>query len=93
MNIFEAAIDGNLDQIEELIKNGVDVNDIDDRDEYKRTALHFASSYGELETVQYLVGNGADVNSRDYKGRTPLYTASYFGNLEIVEYLESKGAE
>jgi len=65
-NIFEAAINGDLERIEFLISNGTDVNVMDPSQE-NLTPLHFAAQYGHLNVVEFLVNHGArvDIKSDD----------------------------
>jgi len=57
------------------------------------SALHYASMFGNLEIVKYLLEKGADIHLNSEAGIDALHHASKFGNLEIVKYLISKGAE
>jgi ankyrin repeat protein len=43
----------------------------------KRTPLHWAADYGQLEVMQYLVDNGGTVDVPDNFGITPLLAAVY----------------
>ena len=57
------------------------------RDSYGCTALHMASIYGQLKTVQLLLCQGADMSIRDNGGRTDLDWASSYGHLKVAECL------
>jgi hypothetical protein len=46
------------------------------RGDQKRTLLHSAAYYGNLEVVQKLIEYDADVNAKDQNGVTPFYLAS-----------------
>ena len=37
------------------------------RDEYDQTPLHFASENGHLSVVEYLLDHGADIDAQDEK--------------------------
>ena len=56
------------------------------------TSLHFASLYGHLSIVQYLISQGANIESEVNNRYTPLHFASLYGHLSIVQYLISQGA-
>eukprot|EP00475_Leptophrys_vorax_P033907 TRINITY_DN5404_c0_g1_i1.p1 TRINITY_DN5404_c0_g1~~TRINITY_DN5404_c0_g1_i1.p1 ORF type:complete len:327 (-),score=88.91 TRINITY_DN5404_c0_g1_i1:108-1088(-) len=56
------------------------------------TALHFATWYGKIEAVQWLVEHGANINSLDRYGYSPLCWAAWRGYLDIAEYLIQYGA-
>lgn len=63
------------------------------RDYDRRTALHVASSEGNLETVQYLIEVWhAKIHRSDRWGGSPLDDAHRHRHLNVVEYLRSKGA-
>jgi ankyrin repeat protein len=88
------AIENGIDVIQYLdilLKNDMDVNI---QDIWGKTALIYASFYGRLEVVKYLVEDGkADVNIKTNTGWTALMLASKFGRLDIVKYLKSIGTE
>jgi glutaminase len=56
----------------------------------QKTALHFASEFGQLSTVQYLSQAGANINAKDRWGATPLTYSKLFPN--ITKYLVSLNA-
>ena len=88
--IHDAARDGVIDQLEQLILQGVDVNGTD---ESQKTALHYASEQGHDDVVVFLLTNGADVNHEDEQAQTALILASARGQEEIVERLLAAGAD
>ena len=51
LNLFEAAKNGNLETVKELVERGAN---IETRDDYRWTVLMQASRYGYLEVVEYL---------------------------------------
>ena len=83
MDIFEAAKNGNIDRIKELLEEGVDINV---QNEKGFTALMSASSWSNLnsndETVKFLLENGADINIQTFTGKwTALMSAvRYIGD-------------
>ena len=87
--IHFASMGGILSVVQNLIeKLTVDINI---KDNYEKTPLHYACENGHLQNVEYLYSKGADMEANDYDGRTPLHYACQ-GHLPIVEYLLSKGA-
>ena len=56
-----------------LISNEANINV---KDEYGNTLLHYASLYGRSKIVKYLINKGADINKKNNKGNTPLHYAS-----------------
>ena len=77
-------------EMEELIKNGTNLNV---KDEWNKTPLHYASFKGYLDIVRILINNRVDVDVVDEWGRTPLHYASMKGYLDIVKILIESGAD
>ena len=85
-----AALLGQVDVLERLLKAGDDVNITDDSG---RTALHYAAQTGNSEIAQVLIRNGADVNLEDTSGLKPLALAIKGGKNDVVRTLLTAGAE
>ena len=88
--LMRAALDGNTEEVKELIHQGVDVNQ---RDENGRTALMFAVINSHYETMRVLLESGADVNAKSNKGGTALMGAASDGDLRMVQALLDGGAD
>ena len=73
IDIYSAALEGNLEIVKAAIENGQKANTADQEG---RTALMYASYDGRTEIIKYLLGNGAEVNLKDNAGRTALMMAS-----------------
>lgn len=56
------------------------------------SALYFASFSGNLDTVKFLVKNGADVNLKNSFNDTPVKIAMKRGHYKVVDFLVSNGA-
>ena len=74
----------------ELTEKGADV---DARDRWGRTLLHYASRDGEVEAVRTLIKAGADVNARDSDEDTPLLYAVNNGSSKALSTLIDAGAD
>ena len=55
--------------------------------------LYLAAGEGRLESVRYLLDQGAEVNAREKLGDTALTEAAYYGHLDIVKELIFHGAD
>ena len=82
--------DNGIKYIEDDKGNVVDVIDIEKRDRYSWTPLHYASWYDVLEIVKLLISKGADVNAKNYYGFTPLHSTK---TKEVANLLISHGAK
>ncbi|MCK5686777.1 ankyrin repeat domain-containing protein [bacterium] len=98
--LHRAALQGNFDEAEQLIKKGADVNN----KSTVGTPLYYAVDEGHVELVKLLIDNGANVNESNGIGYLPLDTA--IENLSIafsqedkdnfsiiIDYLKTKNAK
>lgn len=84
----QAVEDGDLDLVEELIKNGIDPN-VRGCDS---SALHAAVAMQHTEIVALLLAHeNIKVDVSDSEGRTPLWVAASDGHPEIVKMLLDTG--
>ena len=98
MDIWDAALHGNIRKIRELLDQGVNINS---KNEHGVTPLHIAASNSNstssLETVRFLLENGADPNIKKDYGNTALMEAAVNSNgtssLETVRLLLENGAD
>jgi ankyrin repeat protein len=88
--LLDAACQGNWRRIKKLLNSGVDVNA---KNEYGRTALHYAAYSGSAATARELLARGADVNAKDVSGWTPLRHAEHYGKIDVVRILVDAGAD
>jgi len=63
-----------------------DVN-LQEESNSKRTPLHWAADFGQVEVINYLVSKGAKVNVTDQYGITPLLAAVYENHPAAVRAL------
>ena len=82
--LIDAATNGQLDLIKNLIEQGVDLH------VESEAALRSAANYGHLDVVKYLVDRGADIH---VKNEYPLRWAANNGRLGVVKYLVEQGAD
>ena len=88
--LFKACTDGDLEKVKGLIEQGADVNA---KDKYGYTPLHFAVGNGYPKIVEVLLKNDAKVNAKNKNGITPLHLAACNGRTEIVELLKQHKGE
>lgn len=85
-----AVIYGCYECLEELIKNGGDVNETDKRG--KESLIFLSLSQGGFPYLRLLVRNGADVNKQNSMGYTPLISAVILSQYDMAEFLLNFGA-
>ena len=88
--LYDAVSGNRISKIEQLLKQGADVNA---KDEDGRTPLHDASYWDLVGIAKFLIENGADVNAKDKDGWTPLYRASHWDYVGIAKLLIENGAD
>jgi len=88
--IHQAAMQGNLEAVKQYLAAGKDVNA---KDGFGRTLLHWTADRGHQEIVEFLIANNADVNTQDMSGNTPLSLARNWSRNEIVEILGKHGGK
>jgi len=90
-DLFSAVKSNDLELAIQLIKDGADVNGID---ETGQSPLHHACYLGYLEIIKLLLDNGANVNKTVPKlALTPIHGATMNGNRSIVALLVDRGAD
>lgn len=83
--IKETAMNGHIEVIRKLIKEGVLVNQIKFSDSF--TCLHLACENGDHNLVQLLIDAGADVEECTGTGFAPIQIACLRGHIDIVRIL------
>ena len=90
-DIFMYASAGMLEELESLIKTGVDVNY---RNEKGATALYFSAKHGNLLCVRSLVKAGANVELGVFgTGMTPYLIAVKYERLDVMKELAESGCD
>lgn len=88
--VAEAAREGNVAEIERLLKRGADVNaPLPDG----ATALQWAAYHGDAKLTEKLLKAGADPRLANHNGATPLWLASARGDAAVVKALLAGGAD
>jgi len=77
-----------LELMDWLIAQGADINA---RDEYERTPLHYHAQVNNVEKVALLLERGADIEAQDKYKNTPLHFAEY--NAKVAQLFIQKGAD
>ncbi|RRT39669.1 hypothetical protein B296_00058991, partial [Ensete ventricosum] len=90
MHLLFMACQGDANGVEDLLKDGVDVNSIDLDG---RTALHIAACEGHVDVVRLLLSFRANIDARDRWGSTAAADAKYYGNAEVYDLLKARGAK
>ncbi|MCP3922080.1 MAG: hypothetical protein GY714_05775 [Desulfobacterales bacterium] len=72
-----------------IIEKGADVNK---RDWFNRTPLHYAAGKGNLDLAEMLLSNGAKLKVLDNKGYPPIAYAVTGLNLDLVKMMVARGA-
>ncbi|URD86009.1 serine threonine protein kinase [Musa troglodytarum] len=90
MQLLFLACQGDAKGVEDLLKDGVDVNSIDLDG---RTALHIAACEGHVDVVKLLLSFRANIDARDRWGSTAAADAKHYGNAEVYDILKARGAK
>jgi len=88
-SFLEAAQNGNIAQLRQMLAQGLDIN-VSNPD--RETALHMAAARGHFQAVIFLVNQGAYVNAPTIKRWIPLHHAVRFKHYNIANFLLQKGA-
>mmetsp|Transcript_8846 Transcript_8846/g.11527 ORF Transcript_8846/g.11527 Transcript_8846/m.11527 type:complete len:192 (+) Transcript_8846:66-641(+) len=90
LTIFSAASKGRINDVEEILSNGKNVNAVDADG---LSPLHWASDSNQLEMVRFLLGKGANVNLQEATGQTPLHLAMICGFEDVAQVLIDSGSD
>ena len=71
-----------------FFRNSADVNA---KDNFKWSPLHFACHAGQLDVVQYLLDKGAELDAQTANGGTPIMRAIESSRESVVSFLIGKG--
>ncbi|KAM0329261.1 hypothetical protein ACHAQA_004565 [Verticillium albo-atrum] len=87
--IVEAASDGNLQKVADLIHVGMDVNA---KDRWGWTALSMCAYGGYPAIAKLLLDHGADLDNIDVDGDTPTNLAAHRGHTDVVVLFDEERA-
>ena len=106
-SIYEAAEEGKIEEVKQLLTDGADLNA--KTDSYLETPLHYAAENGQKEVAQILINksadinakakwdrtplHGADLNPQDFENKTPLNEAIKYKHSEVAGILRKHGAK
>ncbi len=91
MVFFKAARGGDLDGLKSELEKGVSIDSVD---QYGITALAMAARNGQIESVRFLLGEGADPNiAENFYYSRPVDSALFFGHIEVADLLLRSGAD
>lgn len=88
--LHDAAARGDVAAVEQLLKDGVNVNS---KNSEGATPLHWAAFKGEVAVAKILLARGANINAKTRKGSTPLRLATTHKKAEMVRFLERRGGK
>ena len=83
--LFNAIRTSNAEMAQQAIDLGADVNA---RNKFGETSLHFAAWNGQPELAKLFIENGADMNAKNDRNETPLQLATKHGHPDVVKVLE-----
>lgn len=89
--LADAAEEGNLNEVKDLIKKGYDINK---GGVNNYTPLIVSAGRGRIQVVKFLLSKGAKVNAQTFWGENALMAASrYTNDKAVVEVLLKNGAD
>ena len=90
-DVWSAAENGDIEALQQLVKDGADLNT--SRADDQQLPLALATRNGHVEAVKFLLESGADVNGQDADGNTAALAAAFFGYSDVFEALVDAEAD
>jgi hypothetical protein len=91
MDVFNAAMEGNAEAIDQLLQLGAAINAHDERG---CTPMHKAAGDGQVNLIRALAVLGGDVNAPvTYNGWTPVHVAACVGRVNALRTMAVLGAD
>jgi len=81
---------GSLVDLEEAVREGAH---IELPNNVQRSAIHYATMYGHVDCVKFLIEHKANLNCRDQRGQTPVSWACCNGKDDCLQLLLDAGAD
>merc|ERR1711990_673137 len=88
VSLHDAAKRGDLQKVQEFLKDGKDVNS---KDFKGVTPLGYAVGHDQLSTVKVLIDAKANVNDVDSAGNSSVHFAAGYGRVKVLEHLLARG--
>ncbi|KAL6745127.1 ankyrin repeat-containing domain protein [Haematococcus lacustris] len=85
-SLFEAAERGTVGYIVRQVERNIEYN-INQRDKFQRTALHWAAECNQVEAAEALLDYGCDVTACECNGRTAVHLAAREGHAGMLQAL------
>jgi len=89
VSLHDAARKGDLQKLQEFLKDGKDVNA---KDFKGVTALGYAVGHDQLSVVKVLIDAKANINDVDSTGNSAVHFAAGYGRVKVLEHLLARGA-
>ena len=89
-DVWSASENGNVEALQQLVKEGADLNT--GRADDAQLPLMLATRNGHTETVKFLLKSGADVDGQDEDGGTAALAAAFFGYADVFKALVDAGS-
>lgn len=91
IDVFTAAAEGNVAELEKHIAAGTDLNAREQT--VGSTPLIMAAVFGHTDAVKLLVEQGVDLDVKNNEGSTAVMTATFFGHPNTLKVLLEAGAD
>merc|ERR1711939_857650 len=89
VSLHDAARRGDLQKLQEFLKDGKDVNA---RDYKGVTPLGYAVGHDQLSAVKVLIDAKANLDDVDSVGNSAVHFAAGYGRVKVLEHLLARGA-
>ncbi len=88
--LHKAAWDGNIEEAQDLLERGYDVNEA--HPGRKWAPIHWAAAAGQADMVEFLLDNGADIEKKSNIRETAFLIATKRGHINVINVLDRRGA-